>query len=68
MHDPRLRRLYVAIGEPGFVCSFDSERLQPVELVETEPGAHAICWDADRRSLYAFCPKSSGAAICEERA
>ncbi len=68
MHDPAMRRLYVAIGEPGLVCSFDSERLQQVEVVETEPGAHTMCWDADRSSLYVFCPASDGAVVYEERA
>jgi hypothetical protein len=59
MRDPSLRRLYVAIGEPGLVCSFDSERLRPVEVVETEPGAHTMCWDADRSSLFVFCPRAT---------
>ena len=68
MHDPVLRRLYVAIGEPGLVCSFHSDRLQPVEVVETELGAHTMCWDPEHSSLYVFCPMSSGAAIYEERA
>ncbi len=49
-------------------CSFDSERLQQVEVVETEPGAHTMCWDADRSSLYVFCPASDGAVVYEERA
>jgi DNA-binding beta-propeller fold protein YncE len=68
MHDPALRRLYVAIGEPGLVCSFDSERLRQVEVVTTEPGAHTMCWDPERGILYVFCPESSGAVIYEERA
>jgi DNA-binding beta-propeller fold protein YncE len=68
MHDPELARVYVAIGEPGVVCSFDSERLEPVEVVETEPGAHTIGWDPDGRRLYAFCPGSGGAILFEERA
>lgn len=67
MHDPSLRRLYVAIGEPGLVCSFDSERLEPVETVETEPGAHTSCWDPDGRCLYVFSPTSGGAIVYEER-
>ena len=66
MHDPERRRLYVAIGEPGVVCSFDSEQLAPVETVETEVGAHTSCWDPDSRSLYVFCPASSGAAVYED--
>src|SRR5437667_3326468 len=35
MHDPVLERLYVAIGEPGLVCSFDTDRLEQLEMVET---------------------------------
>jgi len=66
--DPELERLYVAIGEPGVVCSFDTERLEPVEVVKTEPGAHTIGWDPDGRRLYAFCPASGGAIVFEERA
>jgi DNA-binding beta-propeller fold protein YncE len=68
MHDPDLRRLYVGIGEPGLVCSFDSERLEQLETVETEPGAHTTCWDSTDRYLYVFCPASGGAAVYEERA
>jgi DNA-binding beta-propeller fold protein YncE len=68
MHDPELRRLYVAIGEPGVVCSFDSDRLEHVETVETEPGAHTTGWDPLGRRLYVFCPESCGASVYEERA
>ena len=67
MCDPELARLYVAIGEPGLVCGFDTERLEPLEVVETEPGAHTIGWDPDGRCLYAFCPASGGAMVFEER-
>jgi serine/threonine-protein kinase len=67
-HDPDLRRLYVAIGDPGVVCSFDSERLEQVETVETEAGAHTLGWDPDSRCLYVFCPTSGGAAVFEELA
>lgn len=66
MHDPELRRLYVAVGDPGLVCSFDSARLEPVETVETEQGAHTTCWDPIERCLYVFCPASRGAAVYEE--
>lgn len=67
MHDQERKRLYVAIGEPGLVCSFDSERLEQVEEIETEEGAHTIGWDPVGRTLYAFCPGSGGAAVYEER-
>jgi len=63
-----LERLYVAIGEPGLVCSFDTDRLEQLETVETEQGAHTSCWDPISQCLYVFCPASGGAAIYEERA
>jgi len=68
MHDPELERLYVAIGEPGLVCSFDTERLEQLESVETEQGAHTSCWEPLSQCLYVFCPLSGGAAVYEERA
>ena len=67
MHDPELKRLYVAIGEPGVICSFDSERLGQVGTVETERGAHPTGWGPVGRALYVFCPRSGGAADYEER-
>jgi len=67
MHDPQLRRLYVAIGDPGVVCSFDSALLEQLETVETEEGAHTSAWDPVDRCLYVFCPASAGAAVYEER-
>src|SRR5262249_26475852 len=62
MHDVELCRLYVAIGHPGVVCSFDSETLEHLEVVSTEAGAHTLGWDPDSRCLYVFCPASGGAA------
>lgn len=67
MHDADLERLYVAVGEPGVVCSFDSLRLEPVETVETELGAHTMGWDPAGRCLYVFCPERGGALVFEER-
>jgi hypothetical protein len=67
MHDPEARQLYVAIGDPGVVCSIDSERLEQVETIETEQGAHTCGWDPDGHSLYVFCPCSGGALVLEER-
>ncbi len=66
MHDPERRRLYVAIGEPGLVCSVDSDRLEQLETIETEQGAHTTCWDPVGRRLYVFCPGSCGAAVYED--
>jgi hypothetical protein len=58
----------VAIGEPGVVCSFHSDRLEQLETVATEQGAHTLGWDPDGRCLYVFCPESRGALVFEERA
>jgi DNA-binding beta-propeller fold protein YncE len=66
MHDPGARRLYVAVGEPGAVCSFDSDRLERLDEVATEQGAHTIAWEPRTRSLYVFCPGSCGAAVYRE--
>src|SRR5207248_2686528 len=67
MHDLNLARLYVAIGDPGVVCSFDTAaELELLETVNTEEGAHTTGGDPDRRRLYVFCPASSGAAVYEE--
>jgi DNA-binding beta-propeller fold protein YncE len=66
MLGPDVERLYVAVGEPGVVVSFDSERLEQVETVETEPGAHTTGWDPVDRALYVFCPASGGAAVYAE--
>jgi hypothetical protein len=68
MHDSDGRRLYVAVGEPGLACCFDSERLEQVGTVATERGAHTLGWDAEGGCLYVFCPESGGAALYEERA
>jgi DNA-binding beta-propeller fold protein YncE len=67
MYDTERARLYVAVGEPGVVCSFDAERLDALETIATEAGAHTTCWDPDGRCLYVFCPSSCGAAVYEER-
>jgi DNA-binding beta-propeller fold protein YncE len=67
MLDPALGRVYVAVGDPGVVCSFDSRLLEVLEIVPTEPGAHTLGWDPVGGTLYVFCPGSGGAAVFEER-
>lgn len=63
MHDPALRHLYVAIGDPGVICVADTARLEILETVPTEPGAHTIGINPDSHAVYAFLPESSGAAV-----
>jgi hypothetical protein len=42
MHDPALRHLYIAIGEPGVICVVDSDRLHLLQTVPAGPGAHTL--------------------------
>jgi DNA-binding beta-propeller fold protein YncE len=63
-HDVELRRLYVAIGDPGVVCSFSTEGdLAPLGITETERGAHTLTVDPASNHVYVFCPESGGAAV-----
>jgi DNA-binding beta-propeller fold protein YncE len=59
----RLRHLYVAIGEPGVIEVFDTERLRRLQTVPTERGAHTIAFDAARDTVYAFLPTRHQAAV-----
>jgi DNA-binding beta-propeller fold protein YncE len=63
MHDPALHRLYIAVGDPGVISVVDTDRLEIIETVATEPGAHTLGIDADRHAVYAFLPASSCAAV-----
>lgn len=63
MHDAGLRRLYIAVGDPGVICVADSDRLHLLETVPTEPGAHTLAIDPDRHAVYAFLRSSRGAAV-----
>jgi DNA-binding beta-propeller fold protein YncE len=61
--NPDLRRLYVAIGDPGMIEVFDTDRLRRVERVLTERGAHTLAFDRARSTLYAFLPETCRAAV-----
>jgi DNA-binding beta-propeller fold protein YncE len=64
MHDAGIRRLYVAIGEPGVVCTFDTaEEPRQLATTVTEPGAHTLGLDPVSHHVYVFCPVSGGAAV-----
>ena len=45
---------------------FDTERLDEVETIETEPGAHTIGWDPATAQLYAFAPRRGGALVFKQ--
>jgi hypothetical protein len=61
--DSSLHHLYVAIGDPGLIEVFDVDRLERIDAVETERGAHTIALDLDRHRVYAFLPASRRAAV-----
>jgi DNA-binding beta-propeller fold protein YncE len=65
--DPVLRQLYVAIGDPGLIEVFDVDRLERVNAVPTERGAHTIALDRDRHRVYAFLPATHRAAVFAAR-
>ena len=58
-----LRHLYVAIGDPGVVDVFDTDRLKRIETVQTEPGANTLGFDAVRNKVYSFLPKTHRAGV-----
>jgi DNA-binding beta-propeller fold protein YncE len=66
-HDPLADHLYVAVGDPGSVTVVDTARLAVVETVATESSAHTLGWDPSHKTLYVFCPESSGAALFTHR-
>jgi DNA-binding beta-propeller fold protein YncE len=66
MFDRGLQRLYVAMGSPGLVQSFDTAELRLVQTIETEEGAHTIGWDPELRRLWVFAPTSCGALVYED--
>lgn len=61
--DRELNLLYVAIGDPGLIEVFDVGRPAPLEIVETELGAHTLGFDPDRHRVYAFLPATHRAAV-----
>jgi hypothetical protein len=66
MFDRGLRRLYVAMGSPGKVQSFDTADARLIETIDTEEGAHTIGWDPHLRRLWVFAPTSCGAFVYED--
>src|SRR6516164_5198844 len=61
-----LRRLYVAIGDPGVIDVIHVETMRREEVVTTEPGAHTLALDRKRNKVYAFLPDSHRAAVLHE--
>ena len=62
-----LKRLYVAVGDPGVMDVFDTDSMQHLEVVNTEKGAHTLGFDAGRNKVYAFLPRTHRAAVYVDR-
>jgi DNA-binding beta-propeller fold protein YncE len=58
-----LKRLYIAIGDPGIIEVFDTDAIRRIETVTTEKGAHTLAFDAERNKVYAFLPQTHRAAV-----
>jgi hypothetical protein len=61
------RHLYVAIGEPGLIEVFDTDKVRRLETVRTEAGAHTLGFDPGRNTIYAFLPKTHRALVYADR-
>jgi len=66
--NPALHHLYVAIGDPGLVEVYDTDSLDRLQTVTTEPGAHNLGFDLDRNQVYVFLPRSHRAAVYQDNA
>jgi YVTN family beta-propeller protein len=64
-HNHHLRRLYVAIEDPGVIDVVNTETMTVEEQITTEAGTHTTAYDARRQRLYVFLP-SCRVAVYEE--
>lgn len=63
-----LRHLYVAIGDPGVIEVFETDRMRRIETVTTGRGAHTLAFDSARDTVYAFLSDTHSAAVYRDRA
>jgi DNA-binding beta-propeller fold protein YncE len=61
--NPRLHRLYAAIGDPGVLDVFDTRTMKCIESVETGKGAHTFALEKEYNTIYAFLPQTHSAAV-----
>jgi DNA-binding beta-propeller fold protein YncE len=63
---PGLRRLYVAVGDPGVLDVFDTRTMNRIESVSTGKGAHTFALEKDHNILYVFLPQAHSAVVFED--
>jgi len=61
-----LGHVYVAVGNPGVIDVFDVRRMELLETVPTETGAHTLAVDQKKNKVYAFLPASHRAAVYQD--
>jgi DNA-binding beta-propeller fold protein YncE len=61
-----LKHLYAAIGEPGTIEVFDTDRVEKIQTVSTELGAHTLAFEAATNLVYAFLPETHAALAFED--
>jgi DNA-binding beta-propeller fold protein YncE len=59
----RLRQLYVAVGDPGDIETFDTRTMKSLGRMPTERGSHTTALTPGGDLLYAFLPESHRAAV-----
>jgi DNA-binding beta-propeller fold protein YncE len=65
-YNSKLGHLYVAIGEPGVIDVFDTDKMKLVQAVKTEQGAHTIAYNPETSKVYSFMPASHRAAVYQD--
>jgi DNA-binding beta-propeller fold protein YncE len=65
-HDAARQRLYVAMGDPGMVQVIETQSMQVVQTLTTEPGAHTTALDVERGMMYVFLPATCRAGVFVE--
>ncbi len=63
--DSVLRRLFVASGNPGNIDVIDIDTDLPVEVIQTEPGAHTMGFDPVRHRILALLPTCHTVSVFE---
>ena len=61
------QHLYVAIGDPGLIEVFETDRMRRLEPVRTAPGAHTLGCDPIGNTVYALLPETHRAVIYADR-
>ncbi len=61
-----LHHLYVTIGDPGVFEVFDTNTLNLIQTVKTEPETHTIAFNPDTNKVYAFTPETHRASVYDD--